>query len=132
MISLLRSFGSVLLGILSVTLFSLGMDMLLRRLGVFPAFLQPMSPALFALAALYRTAFAIAGGWVTAKLAPSRATLHALIYGGIGAALAVYGTIISWEQGPEFGPKWYPIFLALTAVPCGWLGAKLAFRSQNQ
>jgi hypothetical protein len=37
----------------------------------------------------------------------------------------VIGTVGTWNSGPEFGPKWYPIAVALTAPPCTWIGGRL-------
>lgn len=38
--------------------------------------------------------------------------------------------VMGWKmqlgtQGPEFGPKWYPILLVITALPCVWAGGML-------
>jgi hypothetical protein len=31
----------------------------------------------------------------------------------------------TWNSGPEFGPKWYPLALVVVALPCAWLGGRL-------
>jgi hypothetical protein len=36
------------------------------------------------------------------------------------------GLSAAWDKGPEFGPKWYPIALVATTVPCLWIGGRLA------
>lgn len=48
---------------------SLGTDMALHAAGIFPALGQPMSDALFLLATAYRTAYGVAGSYITARLA---------------------------------------------------------------
>jgi len=48
--------------------------------------------------------------------------LHAIILGGIGFAVALLGCIVHWGQGNN----WYPIALVITALPCTWLGGKIA------
>ena len=53
---------------------------------------------------------------------------HALTLGVVGLLAAIAGTIATWDKGPEFGPKWYPLALVVTAIPCTWLGGKLAPR----
>jgi hypothetical protein len=53
---------------------------------------------------------------------------HALIYGVVGVVLTIAGTIATWNQGPEFGPHWYPLALIATSMPCAWLGGKLKAR----
>jgi len=120
-----RSIGAVFAGILVVVVLSTVTDLVLHATGVFPPPGQPMSDSLFALATAYRLVFAIAGGYVTAWLAPYRPMQHAVWLGAIGTLLGLAGLLATWDKGPEFGPKWYPIALVVTALPCAWLGAKL-------
>ena len=42
---------------------------------------------------------------------------------------AIAGTVATWDKGPEFGPKWYPLALVVLAIPGVWLGGKLAQRA---
>jgi len=58
---------------------------------------------------------------LTARLAPSRPMLHAMILGGIGVVLSILGAVAMWD--PAFA--WYPIALAASALPSAWLGARL-------
>ncbi len=99
----------MLAGALAGILLELGTDMALRAAGIFPELGKPMSNALFVLATAYRTVFGIAGSYLTARLAPSRPMLHAMILGVLGLAATLAGVITTWDKGPEFGPKWYPI-----------------------
>jgi hypothetical protein len=78
----------------------------------------------FLLATVYRSVYGIVGNFITAKLAPARPMFHALVGGAIGFVLALIGVIASRYMGPEYGPHWYPIALAITALPCAWLGGK--------
>ncbi len=124
--ALLRSIGAVLAGALAGIFLELGTDMALRAAGIFPDLGKPMSNALFVLATAYRTVFGVAGSYLTARLAPSRPMLHAMILGTLGLAATLAGVITTWDKGPEFGPKWYPIGLVFLCLPQSWLGAKLA------
>jgi len=54
-----------LLGFITVVVLSLGTDQLLHSGRVYPPWGQPMSNALFVLAAAYRTVYTVAGGYVT-------------------------------------------------------------------
>ena len=54
---------------------------------------------------------------------------HAMVLGAIGVVLSTLGTVATWDKGPGFGPKWYPISLIVTSLPCAWLGAKLHRRN---
>ena len=121
----LRSIGAVLAGVVTIVVLSIATDMLMHATGVFPPWGQPMADALFALAFAYRLVFSVAGGWFTARLAPDRPMLHAMLYGLIGLVVCVAGAVLTWDQGPEFGPKWYPIALIAIALPSAWLGGRL-------
>jgi uncharacterized membrane protein YeaQ/YmgE (transglycosylase-associated protein family) len=86
---------------------------------------EPMGHGHAELALAYRLAIGVLGGWVTAWLAPRRPILHAVVLGIIGTVLATIGVVATWTAGPEFGPKWYPLALVVTALPCSWLGGKI-------
>ncbi|MDQ2659092.1 MAG: hypothetical protein M3Y03_01600 [Verrucomicrobiota bacterium] len=124
----LRSIGAVFAGLLAIVLLSVGTDILLRASGVFPPAGSMMSNALFVLAVSYRCLYSIAGGYLAAHLARTRPMSHALWLGAIGLFLGLAGLIVSWNAGPEFGPKWYPLTLVLSAIPCAWLGGWLENR----
>jgi hypothetical protein len=125
---ILRRIGAVAAGFLATFILSIATDIVLHGTGVFPAWGQPMSDSLFTLATVYRVIYTILGGYITARLAPDRPMAHVWILGVLGFFAAVAGTIATWNQGPEFGPKWYPLALVVTALPCVWLGGKLAQR----
>src|SRR5919199_3563685 len=97
--------GAVLAGLIAVVVLSVGPDAFLRATGVFPPLGRPMTGALFLLATAYRTVYGIAGGYVTARLAPDRPVQHALALGVVGLVLSIAGALATWNRGPEFGPK---------------------------
>ena len=126
--SILRSVGAVLAGLLVVIIITTATDALLHATGIFPPWGQPMSDSLFLLAFAYRIVYGIAGGYITARLAPYKPVKHALLLGVIGFVLSLAGAAATWNRGPEFGPKWYPLALILIAIPTAWLGGNLASR----
>jgi hypothetical protein len=128
----LRSIGAVLAGFVATFVLSIATDLVLHSAGVFPPWGQPMSDALFLLATAYRTVFTVAGGYITARLAPVRPMGHALTLGIVGLFAAIAGTVATWNKGPEFGPKWYPLALVALAIPCTLLGGKLAQRAATK
>ena len=128
----LRSVGAVLAGLIAVVVLSTGTDAVLHSTGVFPPLGTPMSDSQFALALVYRTIFAIAGSYLGARLAPNRPMQHALILGVIGFVISLLGTIATWNAGPEFERKWYPIALVLISIPCGWIGGQIQQASSNK
>jgi hypothetical protein len=77
---------------------------------------------LLALALVYRVIYGALGGYVTARLAPARPMMHATILGVIGTVLGVLGIFAMWS----YGNHWYPIALAVLAVPQTLAGARLA------
>ncbi len=122
-----RSTGAVLAGFATTVVLSTVADAVMHGAGVFPPFGQVMSDGLFALAAGYRIVFTVAGAYVAARLAPDRPMRHAWVLAGIGLLAGVAGVVAYYKiGGPEMGPAWYAIQIPLTAVPCVWLGARLA------
>ncbi|HUJ75863.1 MAG TPA: hypothetical protein VL359_13455 [bacterium] len=120
-----RSIGAVLLGLAVIFVLSLGTDQVLRVLQVYPAWGQPMyDPHLSLLALAYRIVYDVAGCALTAWLAPSAPMGHALALGVIGLAISGAGVAVSIAT-PGLGPTWYPVALALSALPSAWLGAAL-------
>ena len=75
-----------------------------------------MSKALFVVATAYRTIYTVAGGYITARLAPNKPMGHVWTLGVIGLLAAIAGTAATWDKGPEFGPKWYPVALVVLAI----------------
>ena len=122
---ILRRIGAVFAGMLAVFILSIATDAVLHATGVFPPWGEPMSDALFLLATAYRIVFGIAGGYIAARLAPDRPMQHALVYGAIGLVLSIAGAVATWNAGPAFGPRWYPLAPVATAMPCAWAGGRL-------
>jgi len=123
----LRSTAAVLAGFLLVVFLSLATDQVLHVLRVYPPWGEPMwDPRLNLLALVYRTIYTIASGYVVAGLAPHRPMRHVFVLGVIGAIGGTAGLVATWNLG--FGPRWYPVALAITAFPCVWLGGALFAR----
>ncbi len=68
-------------GFFTTALLSLGTDVVLHAVRVFPPWGQPMSDALFVLATVYRIVYTIGGGYITARLAPAQAMRHVIVLG---------------------------------------------------
>jgi len=119
--NLLRSAVAFVCGFLVVVVLSLGSDLLLRRLGIFPPLDKPMRDSLLLLAFAYRTIYSVLGSYVVARLAPYAPMGHALISGAVGSVLSLAGAIAMWQLGSH----WYPVALVITALPTAWLGGAL-------
>jgi hypothetical protein len=122
----LRRVGALFAGLLVVVVLSTVTDAVLHATAIYPPAGQPMSNALFLLATAYRLAFGTLGSLVAARLAPVRPMWHAVALGAVGTVLALAGLAATWNALPALGPRWYPIALVVTALPCGWLGGRLA------
>jgi len=121
----LRRIGAVLAGLIVVAMLDVGIDVVLHKTGIYPPWFQPMSTSLWLLAIAYRSVDGVVGGYTVARLAPDRPIQHALVLGALGALMSLAAVIGTWNKGPEFGPKWYPLALVVVALPCSWLGGKL-------
>jgi hypothetical protein len=119
-----RSVLALLAGFVVNVVLSVGTDLAMYALRILPAAGHgPMTSAQSALAAAYRTLYAVLGSYVVARLAPSRPMEHALIGGAIGMLLATAGAAATWNKG--LAPHWYAVLLIVLALPTAWAGARL-------
>jgi hypothetical protein len=123
-----KSIGAILGGFVAVAVLSIFTDSVLESAGIFP----PIGTGIFStwmllLALIYRCAYTVIGGYVTASLAPDRPLRHAIILGIIGTIAATIGAIAGWDLSQH----WYPIALVVTALPCTWLGGKVKTKTSE-
>ncbi|HSL70743.1 MAG TPA: hypothetical protein VK864_10915 [Longimicrobiales bacterium] len=119
-----RSVAAVAIGFVTVAALSLGTDQVLHVLRVYPPWGEPMrEPGLNLLALAYRSVYTVAGMYLTAWLAPHSPMRHALIGGAIGTVVAAAGAVATIPM--DLGPAWYPVALAVTALPLAWIGGAL-------
>jgi len=119
-----QSTGAIVAGFFAVVVLSLGTDQLLHVLDVYPPWGQPMYDAGLCLLALsYRIVYTVLGSYIAAKLAPRAPMRHAMILGLIGLGVGTAGAIATIPM--QLSPAWYPIAIAVTALPCAWLGGVL-------
>lgn len=123
--STLKSALAVIAGFLTVVILSVVTDTVLETAGIFP----PPDQGLFVtwmllLAFGYRTLYNVLGGYLTARLAPANPVRHSIILGCIGTVAGIVGVIVGWDLSQH----WYPIALAVEAIPTCWLGGKLRER----
>ena len=120
----LQSTAAVVAGFIAVVVLSLGTDQVLHLLEVYPPWGEPMyEPGLNLLALSYRVVYTVLGSYLTARFAPHSPMRHVWTLGAIGLVAGVAGAIASIPL--NLGPAWYPIALALSALPCAWLGGAL-------
>lgn len=125
-----KSFWAVTAGVLVIIVVTTLVDILLHLVHIFPPVGQPLDDRLALLATSYRIVISIAGAWLTARMAPGEPMKHALILGVVGTVLGVIGILATWSRG--LGPKWYPVALAVLAIPQCWAGGKLYLMGQRK
>ena len=121
-----KSTWSVIAGVLFIIVVTTLVDILLHVTKVYPPMDVPLDDRLAALATSYRIVISVAGAWLTARLAPDKPMQHALILGVVGTILGIAGAAATWNKG--MGPHWYPVLLAVLAIPQCWLGGWLRVR----
>jgi len=119
----MKSIWAVVAGVIFIIGVTTIVDIALHALGVFPPMDQPLDDRLAALATSYRILISVAGAWLTARLAPAKPMQHALLLGVVGTVLGLVGVVATWNRG--LGPRWYPVALAVLAIPQCWVGGKL-------
>lgn len=122
-----KSIGAILAGMMVIVILSIATDTLLETLGIFPSRDIPYPSWMLGLALLYRTAYAVFGGFITAAAAPSKPMRHAIILGIIGIVLSTAGAVANLGKSDN----WYPVALVLTALPGTWLGSRIQGPKQN-
>lgn len=118
-----RSILAVLAGIVVGIVLSTGTDFALHAMGFAPSLKARWPNHLLGLATVYRSISSIFGSYLIARLAPNRPMEHSLVAGALGVVMSTVGAAAAWSA--TVGQHWYPIVLALTALPTAWMGAKL-------
>ncbi|MDQ0463170.1 hypothetical protein QO010_000918 [Caulobacter ginsengisoli] len=128
-VRILRSTGAVLAGFVAVVVLSMATDAVLHAVKYYPPESEGMwDPVQNAVALAYRSLFTVVGGWLTARLAPTAPMIHAGVLSVLGLAGGLAGVIVTWNM--NLGPHWYPIGLAVGAVPLTLLGGWLRMRGK--
>ena len=122
-----RSIGALLAGMLAGIILTIGTDIVLHVIGIFPPWGQSLVgfDGALLLATVYRTVYGVVGSYIIARLAPDRPLQHALVGGVVGLVVSTLGAALTWNKGPAFGPHWYPLSLIVLAMPQAWVGGKL-------
>jgi hypothetical protein len=118
-----KSIWAVVAGVLVIIVVTSLVDAVLHAAGVYPPTKQPLTNALAVLATSYRIVISIGGAWLTARLAPQAPMKHAMILGFVGTLLGLLGVAAAWHF--DLPPMWYPIALAVLAIPQCWVGGKI-------
>jgi hypothetical protein len=122
--NVLKGIGAIMAGIIFIVVTHTATDFALEALGVFPPPQQGLHVTwMVVTATVYRTIFTVGGGYLTAALAPEPRIRYVLILGLVGLVMGTLAAIVTIPM--KLGPTWYPIALAVLALPSVWLGGKL-------
>ena len=125
--NIVKGIGAILAGIIFIVVSHTGTDFVLEKLGIFTPPDQGFNiPWMVVTATVYRSIYTVIGGYITAALAPDPPMRYVLILGLIGLVVSTLAAIATIPM--KLGPAWYPIALAVLALPCVWLGGKLKTR----
>jgi len=121
---IVRGIGAILAGIVFIVVTHTLTDLILEKLGIFPPPAEGFHITwMVVTATVYRSLYTVAGGYVTAVLAPEPKMRYVIILGIFGLVVSTLAAIATIPM--KLGPAWYPIALAVLALPCVWLGGKL-------
>jgi hypothetical protein len=123
----IRSVAAIALGFLLMGGLAVLMDVVLEAAGIFPPD-AAMSGFHLGLAMTYRLVFTVAGGYATARAAPDKPLVHAVILGFVGSVIALVGAAAVARQAPGSTPLWYPLAIIGATMPCCGLGGLLGAR----
>ena len=125
---ILKSIGAIVAGMVFIVVTHTATDFVLERLGIFTPPDQGFHTTwMVVTATIYRSIYTIGGGYITAALAPAPPMRYVWILGIIGLVISTLAAIATIPM--KLGPAWYPIALAVLALPCVWLGGRLRTRN---
>jgi riboflavin transporter FmnP len=109
---MVRSIGAVAAGYL---IFAMSAVLLFQMSGRAPHQAQPLG---FEIASIiWGCVFALVAGWLTARIAARKQTIHAAALAGV-IALGALASLI----GDVSGAKWSQIAALVVMAPCAWIG----------
>lgn len=121
-----RSILAIAVGFVLIGALSIGTDAAIRSM--YPAAFTPAGGtsdvAVLVGALVYVSIYAIAGCYLTARLAPNRPMRHAMILGVLGLLFSIAGTASRWS----LTPPWYNILGLALVLPCAWIGGSIRER----
>lgn len=123
MIKVFKSIGAILAGFLTIAVLSIVTDTILEMTHVFPPLTEKSADWMLVLALVYRCAYSVLGGYVVARLAPSKPMKHVIILIILGTIVGTLGAVANWDK--SVGQEWYPVLLVLLSIPAVWWGGRM-------
>jgi hypothetical protein len=131
MVDIPRIALAVFIGFVVSTALSIGTDIFLVFVGISPQSgdIMTSQPRLL-FASTYRAVFGVLGAFVTAMVANIHYMRAVLALGIVATLLSVIGIFAQWATWNR-ATAWYPISLAILAIPYCWVGGKLYERYKS-
>ena len=126
---IIKSIGAVIAGFLTIIVLVGGMDVALTGAGFFPLNPEAYTSWMLFISLVYRTIFAVLGGFVVGKLAPQKPMKHVIVLAIIGTLIGILGVVTGWNL-PGY-PHWYSITLTILTFLAIWYGGKLTIRKKK-
>jgi uncharacterized BrkB/YihY/UPF0761 family membrane protein len=103
--NVLKGIGAILAGIVFIVVTYTATDFVLEKLGIFTPPDQGFHTTwMVVTATIYRSVYTVAGGYLTAALAPNRPMRHVMILGTIGTAAGIIAAIVTIPM--RIAPAW--------------------------
>jgi diacylglycerol kinase len=123
-ITMKRLILSILAGFLFTSIITTVVDHIFHITNVYPPYGESFKETgLLSMAFTYRALFAIAGGYITARIAKDKARKAVLILGIIGTIAWLAGLIKFWD----LAPAWYNIGGLILAIPYAFIGLNIYY-----
>jgi hypothetical protein len=120
-----RSIGAIVLGFVLIGALSFGTDYLMRNFIMPDAYAADGSTqnmTILLITMVYVAVFAVAGCYLTGRLAPHHPLRHAMILGVLGLLFNIAGTVAMWNTAPP----WFHLLNLALVLPYAYLGGRLA------
>jgi len=124
-----RSVWAVVAGILFNIVATTLVDILLHAVHVLPPMGEALDDRTSLISLSYRIPITILSAMLTARMAPANPMRHAMALGYAGTLLGAVGVAITW--GKDMGPAWFPVSLAVLAIPLCWVGGVVYLRRRG-
>jgi hypothetical protein len=120
------NFLALLAGLVFVVVSSTLGDVFCHWRGILPPHGRGMNSDHALIALGYRCVFQVMGSYLTARMAPEAPLFHSLVLNGVGTIISGVAAIaILRSNSASMGPRWYPVALTLSALPCGYVATLL-------
>lgn len=119
----LKSILAVVAGFIVIAALSIITDTILEMTHVFPPLTEKSADWMLVLALAYRCVYSVIGGYVVARLTPSKPMKHVIILIILGTIVGTLGAWANWDK--SIGQEWYPILLVILSVPAVWFGGRM-------